>query len=239
MSIFKTLSRYLCGILCLVCLTGIGQGWAVETIRNDWDLGQEIALDPQGGGGIRQVIVGWALQEVNTSKTVSIMNSFQNVKGTMSINQVTGDLNNLASLVMVNMGAPTGATLSQSPLHINSVIANNVLVSGSNTYRAVIGGGSFLNSQGIIAITQNAGNMNNISNVVGVSTQGASGLTLSNATLSDVSASNNVYKNLGLNQASAEIQSDAFKGFSGVGTVLQTVGNYIQVSSNVSVKINQ
>jgi hypothetical protein len=233
-SLGKTLRQYLPVVLCLLCLTGIGKGWAVDTITNDWAFSQEIGLDPKGSGGIRQVIVGWALQEVGTTSTVSIMNSFQNVKGTMSIAQATGNLNNIATALFVNQGPAT-----QSPLFTNSVIADNVLTNFSSAYHAVIGGSSFMDTKGILALTQAAGNMNNIANVVGFSTLGAPGLVLSNATLSDVSASNNVYKNLGVTQASAEIQSDSFKGFSGVGSVIQAVGNMNQISSRLSVKVNQ
>lgn len=235
MSRCKNLSRYLIYVLWLLCLTGIGQGWAVDTIQGDWALGQVIGLTPQGGISVQQVIKGWGLQEVGVTDTVSICNSFQNVKGTMAITQVTGNLNNLASAVIVNQGPST-----QSPLFTNSVIADNVLVNYSSAYSAVIGGGSFSSSRGIVAVSQVAGNMNNIANIVGLSTQGAPGLALSNATLSNVSASNNnVYQNLGVTQASAEIQSDSFKGFSGVGSVIQAAGNMIQINSRVSIKINQ
>ncbi len=151
----------------------------------------------------------------------------------MSINQVTGNLNNLASMVFVNQGPSM-----QSPLFTNSVIAGNVLTNYSSTYSTIIGGGSFQDTKGILAVTQVSGNMNNISNIIGLSTQGAPGLALSNATLSDVSASNNVFKNLGVTQGSAEIQSDSFKGFNGVGSVIQASGSMIQVSSRLSVKVN-
>lgn len=232
MSGCKTLSRYLIGVLGLLCLTGVGQVWAVDTITNHWAFSQEIGLDPSGGGSIRQAIGGWGLVEVGQTDSVSTMNSFQNVKGTMASTQVTGNLNNVASMVFVGPA-------TQSPLTINSAIADNVLLNYSSTYSTVIGGGSFSSSRGIVAVSQVAGNMNNIANIVGLSTQGAPGLALSNATLGNVSASNNVYKNLGVTQASAEIQSDSFKGFSGVGSVVQASGNMIQISSRVSVKVNQ
>lgn len=238
MSTIKTLSRCLLVVLWLLCSAGIGQGWAVETIHDDWSFSQDIGLTSQGGF-IKQMISGWGLETKGVTCTSSIMNSFQNVKGAMAINQVTGNLNNLASLVMVNQGPSDGTSLPKSPYFTNSEISNNVLRNYSSTYSAIIGGGSFQNSNAIMAVTQIAGNMNNISNVVGFSSQGAPSLSLSNALLSDVTASNNVYQNLGVTRASVEIQPDSFKGFNGVGSVIQASGNMIQIHSRVSVKVNQ
>ncbi|MFZ5447260.1 MAG: hypothetical protein ACOZFS_01285 [Thermodesulfobacteriota bacterium] len=238
MSRFKTSIRYLLAALCLVGLAGFPQAEAVETILDNWDLYQSVGVTGQGGR-VYQVIVGWGLQEVGVTKEVSIMKSFMNVKGTMAISMVAGDLNNLASTVLVNQGAGNGTASAQSPISTNSVISDNVITNYSSVYKVAIGGGSFQDSNAVLALTQVSGNVNNISNIVAVSTQGAAGVSLSNASLSDVSASNNVYKNLGVTQASVEIHSDSFKGFTGVGSVIQTAGNFIQVNSQVSVKINQ
>lgn len=238
MSLAKTLTGYGLAALGLVCLAGIGQVGAVDTIKDYWEFGQEFGLNSQGGG-VQQVIVGWGLDTTGLTGTASIMNSFQNIKGTMAINQVTGNLNNLATLVAINHGPPEGTSLPNSPYYSSSTISDNVLRNYGSTYSAIIGGGSFQYSHAVLAVTQIAGNMNNISNVVGLSTQGASSLSLSNATLSNVNASNNVYQNLGVSNASVQIQSDSFKGFSGVGSVIQAAGNMNQISAHLSVKVNQ
>jgi hypothetical protein len=235
----KTLSRYAVSVLCLVCLAGIGQVQAVDTIQENWSLYQDVNLTPQGYGFIRQVIVGWGLEEVGTNRTASIMDSFKNMNGTMAINQVSGDLNNLACQVLVNQGLANGSSPLQGPLYTSSVISDNILRNYNSTYKVVIGGGSFEACHGVMAVTQIAGNMNNISNIVGFTTKGAGGMALSNATLSDINASNNVYQDLGVTRAAVEIQSDSFKGFTGVGSVIQAAGNMIQISTRLSVKVNQ
>ena len=234
MSRYKTLRRCLLAALCLSCFTGIGQGWAVDTIMSNWAFSQNVDLTPQGETRIQQVIKGWGLQELGQTDLSTIMNSFQDVRGTMAITQASGNLNNLTTVVLVNQG-----TSPQSPLFTKSVIADNVIVNYSSVYSTVIGGGSFQGTRGILAVTQAAGNMNNISNAVGFSNNSAPGQALPNATLGNISASNNVYQNLGTSQASTEIQPGSFKGFSGIGSVVQTAGNMIQVSSHLSVNINQ
>ena len=69
---------------------------------------------------------------------------------------------------------------------------------------------------------------------------GAPGLAMSldNASLSDVNASNNNIT-LGGCQAEVRIDTGAFRGFKGVGAVTMVAGNMNQILSTVSVKVNQ
>jgi hypothetical protein len=195
---------------------------------------------PKSGINVQQKIVGWGLVENGVTSTVSIWDSFKEFKGTASISQAAGNLNNVFSMVWADQGATTGPVSSDIPIKVSSVIADNVILNFSSAYNAVIGGGSFSSSQGFLAATQVSGNMNNISNIVGFSTKNAPALALSNDSLSNVSAhNNNVYKNYGISQANVEIQADSFKGFSGVGSVIQAAGNLIQIHSQVSVRVNQ
>jgi hypothetical protein len=239
MCLIKTLTGYGLAALCLMCLAVCGQAWAVETIQENWELSQEVSVLPKGGIDVKQAVVGWGLVENGVTNTVSLWDSFKGFKGTASVSQAAGNLNNVFSLVHVDQGGDSGGISNQMPVNISSVIANNAILNFSSTYNAVIGGGSFSSSRGFLAVTQVAGNMNNIFNIVGFSTKDAPALALSNASLSDISASNNVYKNYGVSQANVEIQADSFKGFSGVGSVIQAAGNFIQIHSQVSVRVNQ
>jgi hypothetical protein len=233
------LTKYLSAGLCLVCLAGVGQAGAVDAIQDDFAVTQEISSTPQGGVSVKQVIKGWGLQEVGVTDTSSLWDSFKGFKGTACVSQSAGSLNNVFSLVNMNQGTGN-ATPAPSPI-LSKSLADNVLLNYSSTYSTVIGGGSFSGSHGIAAVTQVAGNMNNVTNIVRFNSGGApsSAAALSNASLSEVSASNNVFKNYGVSKASAEIQTDSFKGFSGVGSVIQASGSMIQISSRVTVNVNQ
>lgn len=233
----KGLAQCLVALLCLLG-PGVGQVGALENIQWNWALDNTVGVTPQGGG-IEQAVVGWGLDVVGLTGTTSIMKSFVDFKGTIAVNQVVGNANNLATVVQVNQAPPGGSSAPQASYFTNSIIADNVIRNYSSAYSSVIGGGSFSNSRAVMAVTQIAGNMSNVSNVVSFSSGGASKLSLSNASLSDVNASNNVYQNLGVTHASAQIQPDSFNGFKGVGSVIQTAGDMIQVSSHVSVKVNQ
>jgi hypothetical protein len=239
--LFKTLTRYLPAALCLVCLAGSGQVGAVETISYNWELTQDVSMSSIDGVSVRQAVSGWGLVEQGvTRSTVSLWDSFKGFTGTACVSQAAGNLNNVFSLVWANQGSEPGAIATKVPVFIQSVIADNVVLNiGDTAYKAVIGGGSFGSSRGIVAATQVSGNMNNITNIVGFNTKDTPALALSNATLSDVKASDNVYQNYGKTQASVEIQADSFKGFNGVANVVQAAGNMIQIHSQVSVKINQ
>ncbi len=203
-------------------------------------------------GAVSQIQEENTLRQTGSSNRTSIENAYQNVTGIVTINQSSGSLNNQATAVLLSVSesAPAPNMLGIALMH------NNTLEITDAFYSVSIGSQAFQGGHGLVAINQVSGNLNNqltsvtlsvgrqaASNTptnVGITTgNGAALVTLSNAQLTQIVASqNNAVTNNGSLTAEARLEEGAFQGFSGVAAATLTAGNLNQVMNHVAIQIS-
>jgi hypothetical protein len=185
--------------------------------------------------------------------------SYSSLYGVMNINEASGGFGiNQGSMFNLNamVNAP-GLVMPPMTSTVNSVLKNNALYLSNTDYSTAITGQGFAGA-GVLMLNQTAGNVNNSFTSVGVSvgpllptpnspTQvriqiGPNGaaIALSNAQLKAyVATNNNSLHSTGQQTASATMEGQAFKNFTGVAAITQVAGNLNQVINNVQVNVNR
>ena len=189
---------------------------------------------------VRQRTVGFLVDARYTAAQVAISRSFQGYQGVATVNQAAGNLNNQATMAVVNFGPgqKLASVHAGRPLRVYSSIRHNILLDCGSSYKAVIAGGSFQNYSGMLAVSQTAGNLNNTANYVGLSLNAAPEI-LSKEHLGNVTAGNKKDNNVikGTGEYKAEIEPGAFCNFNGVASVTQVAGSMNQVVTQVGVNV--
>jgi hypothetical protein len=185
--------------------------------------------------------------------------SYSSLYGVMNLNEASGGFGiNQASVFNCNaiVNSP-GLVMPAMTSTVNSVLKNNALYLANNSYCTSLTGQSF-GGAGVFMLNQTVGNINNSFTSVGVSigpvlptpkalpqvmiqtgTNGAA-VALSNAQLKAYVASNdNTLQATGQQTASATIDTQAFKNFTGIVAVTQVAGNLNQVVNSVQVNVNR
>jgi hypothetical protein len=189
--------------------------------------------------------------EYSSMQQSSIENSFQGAKGIVTVNQSSGNLNNQAIAAWLSVSE----TSTFPNVLGTAVLQNNKLETTNAFYSVSIGPQAFLSGQGLVAINQVAGNMNNqfttlainvgrqpapkgSTNVAVTTGDGNALVALSNAQLTQIVASqNNQVTNNGSLTAKAKLEDGAFQDFKGVVATTLTAGNMNQVMNHVSLQI--
>ena len=202
-------------------------------------------------GAVSQILESNALQQKGSNQHSSIENAFQDVTGIVTINQSSGNLNNQA----ISMWLSVSESSTYPNVLATAVLQNNTLVTTDAFYSVSIGSQAFRAGQGLVAINQAAGNLNNqLTSVgfsvgrqplrhtptnVGVTTgDGSAIVAVSNAQLTQIVGSqNNQVTNNGKLNAKAQIEDGAFQDFKGVVAVTLTAGNLNQVMHHVAVQV--
>ncbi len=200
---------------------------------------------------VSQILEGNTLQQNGSQNRNSIENSFQGASGIVSINQTSGNLNNQAIVTWL----PISETATAPNLLGIALMQNNTLVTTDAFYSVSIGRQAFQGGQGLVAINQAAGNMNNQFTTLAVSVgrqatpntptnvaitaDGGSALVaLSNSQLTQIVGSqNNTVTNNGSIKAEARLEEGAFQDFKGVVAATMTAGNLNQVMHRVAVQV--
>lgn len=208
-------------------------------------------ISPGFSGAVSQIQEGNTLRQIGSNQSTSIENVFQAATGIVSINQSAGNLNNQAILVWL----PISESATAPNVMSMAVLQNNKLETTNAFYSVSIGPQAFKGGQGLVAINQAAGNMNNqlttLSLSVGRQTPkntptnvgitdggGAAVVAVSNAQLTQIVASqNNEVTNNGSLTAKARIEDGAFQDFKGVVAATLTAGNMNQVMHHVTLQV--
>ena len=184
---------------------------------------------------------------------------YSSLYGVMNMNEASGGFGiNQASVFNCNaiVNSP-GLVMPSMTSTVNSVLKNNALYLSNTNYSTSITGQGF-GGAGVFILNQTVGNINNSFTSVGVSigpvlptpnspTQvmiqtGANGaaIALSNAQLKAyVATNNNSLQSTGQQTASATIEGQAFKNFTGIAAITQVAGNLNQVVNSIQVNVNR
>lgn len=216
------------------------------------------AQDAAGGivpgfsGAVSQILEGNTLTQNGSNQSTSIGNALQGTTGIVTINQSAGNLNNqaIAAFLSVSESATYPNVLA------TAILQNNTLETTNAFYSVSIGPQAFQGGQGLVAVNQVAGNMNNqlttlavsvgrqpgpngSANVAFTTGTGTALVALSNAQLTQIVASqNNQVTNNGSLTARAQLEDGAFQDFKGVAAVTLTAGNLNQVMHHVALQIS-
>jgi hypothetical protein len=208
-------------------------------------------LAPGFTGAVSQIQEGNSLQQTGSNQSTALGTIFQGAGGIVTINQSAGNLNNQAILVWL------GVSESATPPQVLGIalMHNNALVTTNAFYSVSIGSQAFQAGQGLVAINQVAGNMNNQLTTLGFSlgrqvapntptnvgiTTGAGSaiVAVSNAQLTQIVASqNNQVTNNGPLTAKAQVEDGAFQDFRGVVAATLIAGNLNQVVHHVAIQV--
>jgi hypothetical protein len=217
--------------------------WAQDTLGG---------VFPAPSSALSQILEGNTLQQQGSQNRTSIENAFQGAKGIFNINQASGNLNNQA----IVMWLPISENATVPNLLGMAVIQNNKLETTNAFYSVSIGSQAFKGGQGVVAVNQVAGNMNNQLTTVAVSVtrqpspntspnmavttgSGAAIVALSNSQLTQIVASqNNGVTNKGSLTCKAQLEDGAFQDFRGVVAATLTAGNLNQVVHRVAVQVS-
>ncbi len=206
---------------------------------------------------VSQIQEGNSLTQNGSNQSTSIGNAgtggpFQGTTGIVAINQAAGNLNNQA--IVTWLSASETATVPN--LLGIALMQNNTLVTTDAFYSVSIGSRAFQGGQGLVAINQVSGNMNNQLTSVGVSVSrqaasssptnvgittenGAALVALSNTQLTQIVGSqNNTVTNNGSLKAEARVEDGAFKDYKGVVAATLIAGNMNQVMHHVAVQVS-
>lgn len=206
-----------------------------------------------------QVINNFGVWERAFADNLNLDLNYSSLYGVMNMNEASGGFGiNQGSVFNCNaiVNSP-GVVMPAMTATIKSVLKNNALYLSNTHYSIAITGQGF-GGAGVFMLNQTAGNINNSFTSVGVSigpvlpapnspTQvmiqtGANGavVALSNAQLKAyVATNNNSLQSTGQQTASATIEGQAFKNFTGVVAITQVAGNLNQVINSVQVNVNR
>jgi hypothetical protein len=206
---------------------------------------------------ISQIQEGNTLTQNGSIQSTSIGNAaatsgpFQGTTGIVNINQASGNMNNQTIVTWL----PISETATAPNLLGIALMQNNTLITTDAFYSVSIGPHAFQGGQGLVAINQVAGNLNNqlTSVAVSVSRQatpntspnigittgdGTALVALSNSQLTQIVGSqNNTVTNNGSLKAEARLEEGAFQDFKGVVAATLTAGNLNQVAHHVAVQV--
>jgi hypothetical protein len=207
---------------------------------------------PGFSGAVSQINESNTLTQKNSSnQSTSIENVFQGATGIVTINQSAGNQNNqtIAAWLSVSETSTFPNVLG------TAILQNNTLETTKAFYSVSIGSQAFQGGQGLVAVNQVAGNMNNqfttlainvgrqpapkgSTNVAVATGDGSALVALSNAQLTQIVASqNNQVTNNNSLTAKAKLEDGAFQDFKGVVATTLTAGNMNQVMHHVSLQI--
>lgn len=220
---------------------------------------QNLVVDTQKGFlGAQQAIEGFSGQGLGGEGTVTLNLSNSTIKGLYNTNSGVGTARNQASVIWVNL-LPNQYF---SPFTFSwQNLSGNLVGFGDYEYVSRLQAGG-LQGGGLVVMNLMAGNFNNQFTSVSLhlsrgplptSVSAASGssfflggdgqggylVALSHAQLEAVAAaSNNSFTELAKGKATAMMEGDAFKNFSGLVAISNLAGNGNQVQNNLQLTIN-
>lgn len=208
-------------------------------------------ISPGFTGAVSQIQEGNTLYQNGSQNRTAVENAYQETKGIVTINQSAGNLNNQGIMVWL----PISETATPSNIMGMAAMNNNTMVITDAFYSVSIGSQAFRGGQGLVAINQVSGSMNNQLTTlmlsvgrqtpqntptnVGITTSGNSAIVaVSNAQLTQIVASqNNQVTTNGSLTAKAQIEDGAFQDFQGVVAATLTAGGMNQVMHHVAVQV--
>jgi hypothetical protein len=206
---------------------------------------------PGFSGAVSQIQESNTLQQAGSNQSTSLGPVFQGAGGIVAINQSAGNLNNQA----ISAWLSVSETTTFPNVLATAILQHNTLVTTDTFYSVSIGSQAFQGGQGLVAVNQVAGNMNNqlttlavnvgslpapkgSTNVAVTTGAGSALVALSNAQLTQIVGSqDNQVTNNGNLTAKAKLEDGAFQDFKGVVAATLTAGNLNQVMHHVSLQI--
>lgn len=249
--------RWLTGVTAAAILCGTLCGPALgQTVGNSL---QNLVVDTEKGFlGARQAIEGFGGQGLIGEGTVTLDLSNSTIKGLFNTNAGIGTARNQASVILVNL-LPNQYI---SPFTFSwQTLSGNLVSFGDYDYISRLQAGG-LQGGGLVVMNLMAGNFNNqftsvslhlsrgpLSNsgaaasgnsiFLGGDGQGGYLVALSHSQLQAVAAtSGNSFTEVGQGRATAMVEGDAFKNFSGLVAINNLAGNGNQVQNHLQMTIN-
>lgn len=219
---------------------------------------QDLVVDTQQGYlGVQQNIGDFSVWGLGGEGTVSLNLTNSVIKGLYNTSAGIGSMKNQASVILVNLLPNQYFSPFTSAAQ---TLSNNLVGLGDYDYISRLQANS-LQGSGLAVINLLAGNLNNQftcvavhfskgpltpppSPILNTATLGSDGngsglVALSHAQLQAVAATQgNTFTELGKGRATAVVEGDAFKSFSGLVAITTLAGNGNQVQNNLQMTIN-
>lgn len=175
------------------------------------------------------------LQESNTSRTTSVIDSFKDNEGIFNLNQASGSLNNQSNIVII-LFTPGKSLLEIQVDNLGESTGNTVKYSGMINRQSLIEN-SFDNYKGVFMVNQSPGNLNQQSNTLILSM--GSALKLSDSELAIKTGGNLIEYDPNTNVEKKDILKNSFSGTTGIGIISQSSGDLNTIRNNVGISFSR